>query len=115
MSKSVQGIVTVLLGVLTPLVLANTPESSPHWLSVKERKFLITRMSLQDGGAKVQQAGRHFSWGLLWEVVKDWQFYLMVGLSSTLASSMGAECAGFHETDSPRSSTTGQIRSLRMD
>ena len=35
-------------------------------------------MTLQEGGAKMEKAGSHFSWSLLWEVVKDWQFYLMV-------------------------------------
>lgn len=35
-------------------------------------------MTLQDGGAKVQKAGSHFNWSLLWDIVSDWQFYLMV-------------------------------------
>ncbi|CAI4213988.1 unnamed protein product [Parascedosporium putredinis] len=48
------------------------------WLSEEEQRYLTTRMTLQDGGAKLQKAGSHFSWSLLWDVVSDWQFYIMV-------------------------------------
>ena len=26
----------------------------------------------------MQKAGKHFSWSIFWDVVRDWQFYLMV-------------------------------------
>lgn len=73
-----QGIITIILGVVTAFALADTPENATRWLSADERKYLSLRMTQQEGGAKIQKASRHFSWGLLWSVVSDWQFYLMV-------------------------------------
>ncbi|CAG9998305.1 unnamed protein product [Clonostachys byssicola] len=73
----IEGIITVLLGILTPIFLADTPEKATKWLDDEERTYLTTRMTIQDGGSKIQKAGSHFSWSLLWDIVRDWQFYLM--------------------------------------
>ncbi|SPO06440.1 related to putative tartrate transporter [Cephalotrichum gorgonifer] len=73
-----EGIITVFLGLATPLLLADTPESGPSWLSGEEQRYLVLRMALQDGGAKVQKAGQHFSWVVFRDVICDWQFYVMV-------------------------------------
>lgn len=73
-----QGIMTVILGILVPFCLADTPERATRWLSERERRYLKARMTLQDGGKKMQEAGSHFSWALLWAVFSDWQFYIMI-------------------------------------
>lgn len=72
-----QGIITVVIGAATPFVLADTPDNGSSWLSEDEQRYLNLRMMQQDGGAKMQQAGRHFSWTTLRDVVCDWQFYIM--------------------------------------
>ncbi|OAA60590.1 Major facilitator superfamily domain, general substrate transporter [Niveomyces insectorum RCEF 264] len=73
-----EGLITVLIGLLTPFLLADTAENATRWLSEEEQRYLSLRMTLQEGGAKIQKASTHFSWGLFLEILKDWQFYVMV-------------------------------------
>jgi MFS family permease len=73
-----EGVITVVLGIAVPFLLADTPERAKGWLSDQEKKYLKARMTLQEGGKKMQEAGGHFSWKLLWSVFSEWQIYIMV-------------------------------------
>ncbi|KAI0414708.1 major facilitator superfamily domain-containing protein [Xylaria grammica] len=72
-----EGILTVLAGVLTFFVLPDTPEHATRWLSEDQRKYLGIRKDLQNGGTEADPVAHRFSWGLLWTVITDWQFYIM--------------------------------------
>lgn len=74
----VEGMATVVVGVLVPLVLTDTPERRPKWLSEKESDYLIRRMVAQNGGEKADTEGKKLSLALLKDVVTDWQYYPLV-------------------------------------
>ncbi|KAI1308584.1 major facilitator superfamily domain-containing protein [Xylaria venustula] len=72
-----EGILTVLAGVLTFFVLPDTPEHATRWLSEHQRKYLRIRKNLQNGGVEADSVAHRFSWRLLWTVITDWQLYIM--------------------------------------
>lgn len=73
-----EGLATVLLGVITPFVLADTPERRPKWLTEKECDYLIRRMVAQNGGERANKEGQKLSLALLKDVVTDWQYYPLI-------------------------------------
>lgn len=73
-----EGIATVIVGLLVPIILTNTPESRPKWLTSEDADYLIRRMIVQNGGDKAAAAGKHMSKSLLWTVISDWQYYPLV-------------------------------------
>lgn len=74
----IEGIATVLVGLLCPIILTDTPESRPKWLTQEENDYLIRRMVAQNGGQKADTEGKKLSLGLLKDVLTDWQYYPLV-------------------------------------
>lgn len=73
-----EGMATVLMGVITPFVLTDTPERRPKWLTDEECDYLIRRMVAQNGGERANKEGKKLSLALLKDVVTDWQYYPFV-------------------------------------
>ncbi|KAM0554048.1 hypothetical protein ACHAPJ_007123 [Fusarium lateritium] len=70
-----EGIATVLAGVLTFFCLIDSPEASGKWLDPDEIKFLQLRQLAQNGN-KVTETKKSVDWKILRSVVCDWQIYL---------------------------------------
>lgn len=71
----IEGIFTVVVGVVLPWILTDTPDNRPRWLSAKQADYLIARMAVQNGGQTAAAAGKHLNKSLLWTVITDWQYY----------------------------------------
>ncbi|KAJ6020758.1 hypothetical protein N7540_006262 [Penicillium herquei] len=72
-----EGIIIILLALIIPIILLDTPNQSGKWLNDEERRYLIARMTIQNGGKEIEKASGHFSWKLIWDVITDWQIYIM--------------------------------------
>jgi MFS family permease len=74
----IEGMATVVMGIITPFVLTDTPERRPKWLTDEECDYLIRRMVAQNGGERANREGKKLSLALLKDVVTDWQYYPFV-------------------------------------
>ncbi|KAH8172435.1 major facilitator superfamily protein [Sarocladium implicatum] len=74
----IEGMITVLFGVLTPFILADSPSLAGRWLSEREIRYLNTRRYLEFGGRHVEQEGQKFQWKVLWSVLLDWKIYILI-------------------------------------
>ncbi|KAK7023646.1 hypothetical protein VNI00_016608 [Paramarasmius palmivorus] len=82
----IEGIVTVLLGLLVFFILVDSPARSTGWMTPDEIKYMQLRKIQENGGHKIDSKGHDFSWKVLWSVLTDWQIYLLglVYCSSTV-------------------------------
>ncbi|RGP76559.1 mfs general substrate transporter [Fusarium longipes] len=74
----IEGITTVVVGLITPWALADTPTERPKWLDTEEQDYLIRRIIVQNGGTAADEAGKHLSGSLVISVITDWQYYPLV-------------------------------------
>lgn len=72
-----EGIFTVVVGLLLPWLLVDTPDNRPRWLSVEEQNYVIDRMTAQNGGQTASESGKHLNGSILLTVVSDWQYYVL--------------------------------------
>ncbi|WVW85876.1 hypothetical protein I302_107914 [Kwoniella bestiolae CBS 10118] len=72
-----EGLMTVVLGVLCPFVLIDSPSRS-KWLTEDERRFLTLIMAEQDGGTAGKARSSKVSWKTFWSVITSWQIYLQI-------------------------------------
>ena len=83
-----EGIATVLGGIVTFFVLPDCPETSKSWLSDREAKFLTLTYTQYRGGGKTRNEDKKTGgkFAMLWEMLKDWQLYLqaMIFMSSSV-------------------------------
>ncbi|KAF5008488.1 hypothetical protein FDECE_5247 [Fusarium decemcellulare] len=70
-----EGLATVLAGVLTFFCLIDSPERSGKWLDPDEIKFLQLRQLAQSGN-EVTHTKKGVDWKILRSVICDWQIYL---------------------------------------
>lgn len=78
LSFIVEGIASVLLGILTFFALPDSPLTA-SWLQPDESKFLeLSHIAFRGvkTNAKSQVERKHFNWPILKQVLKDWQLYL---------------------------------------
>ncbi|CAH0028389.1 unnamed protein product [Clonostachys rhizophaga] len=71
----IEGLASIAVGLSTPFLLLDTPENSKI-LTNDERRYLILRKIIQDGGREIQSKGTKTSWPVLRSVVLDWKLYL---------------------------------------
>lgn len=74
----IEGIASVLLGVLTFVALPDSPTTA-RWLTPDEAKYLeLSHIAFRGvkTNAKSQTEKKKFNWPVLKEVLKDWQLYL---------------------------------------
>jgi MFS family permease len=74
----VEGIATVVAGVIVPIVLTDTPERHPKWLNQEETDYLVRRMVAQNGGERADAEGKKVTFSVLKDVVTDWQYYCLI-------------------------------------
>lgn len=67
------GVLTVLIGLLTTLLMPDNP-MSVCWLTDEEKKFAIQRVAINQTGIQ----NRHFKWIHLKELILDVQIWLLV-------------------------------------
>lgn len=71
-----EGIASVLAGVLTFLLLIDTPALS-SWLTPDERKYLeLRQIAVQGNSIRVREAEKSRKWQITKSVILDWQLYL---------------------------------------
>lgn len=76
-----EGILTVVIGVLTVFCLPDSPALSRAWLKADEIRCLETRKRAAQSGSPSPQNTedkRSFPWKVLRDVLLDWQVYLTV-------------------------------------
>ncbi|RBQ98167.1 hypothetical protein FVER53590_30330 [Fusarium verticillioides] len=66
-----EGITTVLMGVITPFLLPDTPERRPKWLTEEESDYLIRRIVAENGGERANEEGQKLTLALIKDVVTD--------------------------------------------
>lgn len=71
----IEGLASVGVGILSPFLLLDSPETS-NILTDDERRYLILRKMIQDGGREIQSKGSKTSWPVLRSVLFDWKLYL---------------------------------------
>jgi len=71
----IEGIATVVVGVVTPFVLADSPARS-KWLSDDERRFIELAMVVQDGSKKNTALTSKVTSSVFKQVFTDWQLYV---------------------------------------
>ena len=70
-----EGIVTVVLGVMCFFLLIDSPEKSGRWLEAEEIRSLLLQRFIKQGG-KFSEEKEKFSWGDLRAVVTNWRLYM---------------------------------------
>lgn len=70
-----EGLATVLAGVLTYFCLIDSPAMSSKWLDADEIRFLELRQLAQNGNKPVE-GKKGLDWKILRSVLCDWQIYL---------------------------------------
>jgi sugar phosphate permease len=73
-----EGIATVLIGVVIPFMLTDSPATAP-FLSVEEYRFLRDRLE-QDAGTPQGRTTvtEKFRWEFLWSALREWKIWIAV-------------------------------------
>lgn len=75
----IEGIASAIVGVLTFLLLVDSPALSSAWLTPDEIKYLQLRQEAQRGNsARAKAADQSRKWQIAKTVVLDWQIYLQM-------------------------------------
>lgn len=69
-----EGLATVILGVVTFFLLIDTPALSTRWLEPEEIKYLELSMVIKQGGTFQEDNG--FKWRDLTMVLTNWRIYV---------------------------------------
>lgn len=56
----IEGLVTVLFGILCPFLVPDSLALSSRWLSEREIRFLVLRQEIQFGGRNIQEKAEKF-------------------------------------------------------
>lgn len=76
-----EGLATVVAGVVTWFCLVDSPAASGRWLDPEEIRYLELRQVAQSGNSRAgaereSGKGKGTDWGVLRSVLSDWQIYL---------------------------------------
>ncbi|KAF9777086.1 hypothetical protein IL306_004644 [Fusarium sp. DS 682] len=71
-----EGLATVLAGVMTFFCLIDSPTSSSKWLEPDEIRYLELRQLAQNGNKAAEGRKKSLDWKILRSVICDWQIYL---------------------------------------
>lgn len=74
----VEGIVSVLAGIVCLLCMPDDPDSSSRWLSNDEIRYLNCRVLSIPGRRATREKKHGFEWKILQDVFLDWQIYLII-------------------------------------
>lgn len=71
-----EGLVTIILGVLCFFLLIDSPRLSGRWLNPEEIRFLELQHFIKDGGQFKEERSRT-SWNDIRAVLSNWRMYLL--------------------------------------
>jgi MFS family permease len=74
----IEGLVTLVFGLLCPFVLADSPGFAKRWLTDREIRFLNTRRQMEFGGKEVEREADKLSWKILRSVLVDWKIWILI-------------------------------------
>lgn len=69
----IEGLITILLGLLTLFFLVDTPQRSKKWLGPDEIKYLEVMAFIKNGGKQTVNASD--KWHDLKSIAKDWRYW----------------------------------------
>ncbi|KAI0485285.1 major facilitator superfamily transporter [Xylariaceae sp. FL0804] len=72
-----EGLLTVVMGILCFLILIDSPALSHRWLEPDEIRFLELRQIARRTSA-LEEKRKHFDKGALLAVISDWKMYLLI-------------------------------------
>ncbi|CAH0003311.1 unnamed protein product [Clonostachys byssicola] len=80
-----EGGASLLIGLVCPFVLIDTPRHS-KWLTDDEKRYLILRKQIEDGGRERAARGDKMSSKVIVSALLDWKIYLqaLIALSNTI-------------------------------
>lgn len=70
----IEGLITVLMGLITLFLLVDTPKRSKRWLEPQEIRYLEVMTFIKNGGKRTVKASD--KWHDLRSIVKDWRYWL---------------------------------------
>jgi MFS family permease len=73
----IEGIFTVFIGIICPLLIPDSPDLSSRWLSEREIRFIKLRQQAQFGSSDDEKAEK-FQWKILLSVLTDWKILLAI-------------------------------------
>ncbi|SJL05592.1 related to permease of the major facilitator superfamily [Armillaria ostoyae] len=74
----VEGLMTIVLGLLGPLIILDSTAYCGKWLSDEEKKFLILRQRYTETGPV--PPAEHFDWKYVKMAFTDWQMIFQIGI-----------------------------------
>lgn len=100
----IEGLMTVVIGIITVFFLIDLPSSSTRWLSPEELRFLEVQRKLKQGGlnidgSDVEGGETGFQWYQLKMVLMNWKNCLLGLCLACQAVGFYGEFADFCSTD----------------
>ncbi|PBK77367.1 MFS general substrate transporter [Armillaria solidipes] len=77
----VEGLMTIVLGLLGPIIILDSTAYCGKWLSDEEKKFLILRQKYTETGPV--PPAEHFDWKYVKMAFTDWQMIFQIGIYVT--------------------------------
>ncbi|KAI4604411.1 hypothetical protein KJ359_000549 [Pestalotiopsis sp. 9143b] len=74
----IEGLLTVVMGLLCFVLLIDTPALSGRWLAPDEMRFLQLRQAARQAQVPVAKSKGHFDIDALLAVICDWKMYLLI-------------------------------------
>ena len=74
----IEGLASVLLGVLCFFCLIDSPSLSGRWLDPDEIRYLNLRKEARRGRVVVDESTKKFDWTTFFAAITDWHLYLQV-------------------------------------
>ncbi|KAL4989605.1 major facilitator superfamily domain-containing protein [Aspergillus falconensis] len=71
-----EGLITVVLGLLCFFFLIDSPQLSSKWLDQDEIRFLEIQHFIKEGG-EFREEQQKTTWRDVWEVMRNWRLYLL--------------------------------------
>lgn len=72
----IEGLATVVLGVISFFLLIDSPRLSGKWLDQEEIRFLELQRFIKEGGVLKEDNSKKFRWKDLWMVLTNWRCYI---------------------------------------
>ncbi|RMZ12020.1 hypothetical protein D0860_03118 [Hortaea werneckii] len=74
----IEGLATVLMGVLCVVALPDSPSLSSRWLTEDEARYLTLRQVTRAVKTDPDGPKHKVDWAVLWSVVSDWKVYFLL-------------------------------------
>lgn len=71
-----EGLITVVLGLMCFLCLVDSPQLSNKWLDQDEIRFLQIQQIIKEGG-QFREEQQRTTWSDVWGVMRNWRLYLL--------------------------------------